>query len=326
MPVSADAPELPDLEAVRAAAARIRPAIPPTPAFPAQDLSASLGTELWVKAESLQRTGSFKVRGAYNWTATATAEETGNGLITVSAGNHAMALAWAAERQGVPVTVVMPEGSSTMKIETTRAFGAEVIIHGDIKAAVAECHRLREERGLTLVHPYDNPRIMAGQGTVGLEMLEQIPRLGRVLCPIGGGGLVSGLGIAIRSQRPDIELIGVEPEGAATMRNAWDRDSAEAALDGVSTIAPSLAPVVVGKYTYAASRRWVNDIVTVSDDAIARATRALMTQGRLYVETGAAVGLAAVLDGAVPAAAEGATALVITGGNMDTAQARELLA
>ncbi|WP_440995469.1 threonine/serine dehydratase [Arhodomonas sp. SL1] len=326
MPASASTTALPDVGAIREAAARIAPSIAPTPAFAAHDLGAKLGMPLWLKAENLQRTGSFKVRGALNWITTADDEETRNGLITVSAGNHAMALAWAAEQRGVPVTVVMPEGSSEMKVEATRAFGAEVILHGDIRAAVAECHRLCEARDLTLVHPYDNPRIMAGQGTVGLEMLEQIPSLGRVICPIGGGGLISGLGIAIRSQRPDIELIGVEPEGAATMRNAWDQGSSAATLESVHTIAPSLAPAVVGEYTYAASQQWVNDIVTVSDDAIAHATRDLLTRGRLYVETGAAVGLAALIEGALPRnAPEGVSALVITGGNMDAAQARELL-
>ncbi len=323
---SDNAPELPDPSAVREAAERIRPFVPETPSVPAHDLSADFDAPLWLKLESLQRTGSFKVRGACNWVATATEAETRNGLITVSAGNHAMALAWAAAQQQVPVTVVMPEGSSEMKVEVTRSFGAEVILHGTIQEAVALTHRLRAERELTLVHPYNNPRIMAGQGTTGLEMLAQIPELRRVICPIGGGGLISGLGLAIRTQRPDIELIGVEPKGAATMRNAWDQDSAEAALDRVDTIAKSLAPVIVGDYTYAASRRWVNDIVTVGDEAIADATRRLMLRGHLYVETGAAVGLAALIEGVLPArVADGVTALVLTGANMDATEARSLL-
>lgn len=318
--------DLPDLAAIEAAEKRIRDDIVETPALFAHDLAAHLNQPLWLKPENLQRTGSFKARGASHWLATATAEELRAGLVTVSAGNHALALAWAAARYQVPVTVVMPEGSSSMKVAATRALGATVHIHGSIQQAVALCHQLRTEEGLHLVHPYDDVRVMAGQGTLALEVLRQIPDFARVLCPIGGGGLISGLGLVLKSCRPDVELIGVEPEGAATMNNAWRLNSASAALESVSTIAASLAPAIVGQYTYAASRHVVDGLVTVSDSAIAEATRLFLTHTHLYVETGAAVGLAALLSGAVPIDASRPTVLIITGGNMDLAQVAALAA
>ncbi len=317
---------LPDRATIEAAQSRIRDRIPETPLVPAFDLGADLGQPLWLKAENFQATGSFKVRGALNWVRTASAEETANGLITVSAGNHALALAWAARERDVPVTVVMPEGSSALKIRGTEAFGARVVIHGRIAEAVAHMHRLREEQGLTLVHPYNDPRVMAGQGTVGLEILRQLPETARILCPIGGGGLISGIGLAVKTLRPDLELIGVEPAGAATMRNAWDRQDAGAPLERVETIAASLAPVVVGEHTYAASRQVVDDIVTVGEEAIREGTRRILLRGRLYVETGCSVGIAALLEGAVPLQPERPTVIVISGGNMDPEQCRELLA
>lgn len=299
---------------------RIRPSLTSTPLVHAHELGADLGQPLWLKAESLQRTGSFKVRGALNWVLTADEAELANGLVTVSAGNHALALAWAAAQRGVPVTVVMPEGSSPMKVEGTRALGGTVILHGRVQDAVAHCHELSAERQMTLVHPYGDWRVIAGQGTVGLELLEQLPETVRILCPVGGGGLISGLGLAIRSTRPDIELIGIEPEGAATMHNAWQKQDAAAALETVDTIAPSLAPAMVAPNTYHTSRKVVDRIVTVSDEAIIEATRRLLSRGHLYVEPGAAVGIAALLQGAVETDPERPTVAIITGGNMDLEQ------
>lgn len=316
---------LPDAGAIRAARERIRDRVPQTPLLQAPDLSAYMAQPLWLKAENLQRTGSFKARGATNWVETATPEEMRGGLITVSAGNHALALAWAAGVRKVPVKVVMPEGSSPMKVEETRKLGGEVVLHGTIHEAVALCRQFRDDLGLTLVHPYNDARVMAGQGTVGLEILEQCPQVQRILCPIGGGGLISGIGIAVKDRKPGVELIGVEPTGAATMRNAWDHNDAEASLERVETIAGSLAPAVVGDLTYAASRAVVDDIVLVGDESIREATRLMLSRARLYVETGAAVGLAALLEGAVDGDQDGTTVLVLTGGNMDLPQVAALV-
>jgi len=243
----------------------------------------------------------------------------------VSAGNHAIGLAWAAAMQDVPLTVVMPEGSSPLKIHRTRALGAEVIVHGNIQQAVALCHQLRDDKGRTLVHPYNDVRIMAGQGTVGLELLRQQSDVDRILCPIGGGGLISGLGLAIKAQRPEVELIGVEPEGAATMFNAWHKQDASASLDSVDTWAASLAPAVVGNCTYAASRQVVDRIVTVTEAGIREASRRLLTEAKLYVEPGASVGLAAVLESQVMPEPEKTTVLIITGGNLDLEQVGQCL-
>lgn len=318
-------PTLPDRSRILEAEQRIRSQLGETPLLNVPDLDAAMDQPLGLKCESLQRTGSFKARGALNWLLTASADELKAGLVTVSAGNHAIALAWAAAMQDVPLTVVMPEGSSPLKISRTRALGAEVIVQGTIQQAVALCHQLRDDKGLTLVHPYNDVRIMAGQGTVGLELLRQRPDVDRVLCPIGGGGLISGLGLAIKAQRPDIELIGVEPEGAATMFNAWQKQDAGASLDSVSTWAASLAPAVVGDCTYAASRQVVDRIVTVSEAGIREATRRLLTEARLYVEPGASVGLAAFLENQVAPDADSATVLIITGGNLDPEQVSQCL-
>ncbi len=318
-------PTLPDRFRILEAERRIRPHLGETPLLQVPDLDAAMGQPLGLKCESLQRTGSFKARGALNWLLTANAGELNAGLVTVSAGNHAIALAWAAAMQDVPLTVVMPEGSSPLKIRRTRALGAEVIVQGNIQQAVALCHELRDDKGLTLVHPYNDVRIMAGQGTVGLELLRQQPEVDRIVCPIGGGGLISGLGLAIKAQRPEVELIGVEPEGAATMFNAWQKQDAGASLDSVDTWAASLAPAVVGDCTYAASRQVVDRIVTVTEAGIREATRRLLTEARLYVEPGASVGLAALLEKQVLPAPDRATVLVITGGNLDPEQVGQCL-
>ena len=319
MSMSVDRSQIPDIDGIRRAESLIRDRVPESPLLRAYDLGDDLEQDLWLKAESLQPTGSFKIRGATHWMRTASREELERGLVTVSAGNHALALAWAAAGQA-PVTVVMPEGASPMKVEGTRNLGAKVVLHGRIQEAVAECHRLSREDNLVLVHPYNDPRIMAGQATIGLEIMRQLPEVARVLCPIGGGGLISGLGLALKALKPDIELIGVEPEGAATMRNAWDLNDDSAALDGVDTVAHSLAPVVVGNYSYAVSRDVVDDIVTVSDRAIIDGTRRLLSRGHLYVEAGAAVTVAALLEKRVAASRDRPTVAIMTGGNMDLDQ------
>ncbi|WP_404369068.1 threonine/serine dehydratase [Marinobacter sp.] len=311
---------LPDEHIIASAEQRIRPWISETPVLRVPDLDVSFGHPLWLKCENLQRTGSFKARGALNWMLTASEAELEPGLITISAGNHAIALAWAAAQKGSPLQVVMPKGSSPLKIRLTESLGARVTVGGTIQEALAHCHELRDQQGFTLVHPYNDVRIMAGQGTLGLELLRQQPDIKRILCPIGGGGLISGLGLAIKGKRPDIELIGVEPEGAATMANAWQHEDASASLATVDTWAASLAPAVVGDYTYEASRQVVDRILTVSEAAIREATKRLLTEARLYVEPGASVGLAVIIEGGINLADDVPTALIVTGGNLDLEQ------
>ena len=279
-------------------------------------LSERLGRRILLKGELFQRTGSFKARGGLNWVRTASVDELNQGLGAVSAGNHALGLAWAARAVGAEVTVVMPDNASPFKVAGTRDLGAEVILHGDINAAWEYMHRLVDERGLTLVHPYDDPRIIAGQGTVGLEIIEQAPEASVILCPVGGGGLLSGIAIAARALRPDIRLIGVEPQGAASMRHAWTHGGPHR-LATVDTCANSLGAAIVGEYTYPLCRQYVDELITVSETGIADALRYLLSESKLFAEPGAAVGVAALLEGNLPDLPDqGDIVVVITGGNM----------
>ena len=172
---------------------------------------------------------------------TATPDELERGLVTISAGNHAMALAWAARDAGAQLKVVIPEGSSPLKVARTRRYGAEVLLHGNVNAAMARLEEIRQREGRVLVHPFDDPRVMAGQGTVGLEIAEQVPDVAEVLCPLGGGGLISGLALALKHSRPKARVVGLEPEGAATLGAAWDAGR-PVCLERVDTVAPSLGP------------------------------------------------------------------------------------
>jgi threonine dehydratase len=305
-----------DLQQIERARARISDTIAPTPLILDHLLSERLDRRVWLKAELFQRTGSFKARGGLNWIRTASKEELAGGLGAVSAGNHALGLAWAAREAGIALTVVMPENASTFKVEGSRALGAEVIIHGDINQAWALMHQLVEERGLTLVHPYDDPRIIAGQGTVGLEILEQAPEANTILCPIGGGGLISGIGVTVKDLRQGLCLIGVEPSGAASMAHAWAEGGPQP-LPSVDTSAKSLAAAIVGEHTYPLCRAHVDRLLGADEGQIARAMEHLMYDAKLLAEPGAAVGIAPLLEGPdIDLPAEGDIVVVITGGNM----------
>lgn len=295
-----------------------------TPLLTDHALSAALARRVRLKGELFQHTGSFKPRGALNWLHTATDAELDGGLGAVSAGNHALGLAWAARAAGVELTVVMPENASPFKVAGTRALGADVILHGDINDAWALMHRLVDERGLSLVHPYDDLRIMAGQGTVGLEIVEQAPEAATIVCPVGGGGLIAGIGVAIRQQRPDIRLIGVEPAGAASMQHAWSQGGPRR-LETLDTCAKSLAAAIVGKHTYPLCRQHVDTLVTVSESDIHQAMRHLLGSAKLFAEPGAAVGVAALLGNHLPELPPGEIVVVVTGGNMGWEELREFL-
>ncbi len=302
---------------VRAAAERIDGQLLRTPMIPDPVLSARLQRPVWLKLESLQTTGSFKARGALNWTLTASDAELRPGLGAVSAGNHALALAWTARQRQVPVTIVMPENASPLKVQGSRDLGAEVILHGDITQAWARMHELIAEHGLTLVHPYDNERIMAGQGTVALEVLEQQPEVDTIVCPIGGGGLIGGMGVAGRALRPELALLGVEPAGAASMAYAWAHGGPQQ-LEHVRTWAKSLGAAIVGETTYPACRAHTTALYQVPDTAIRAAVKHLLQVNKLVAEPGAAVATALMraMDPAdVPG--RGDIAIVVTGGNAD---------
>ena len=269
---------------------------------------------LLLKAENLQKTGSFKVRGVLNRIRFLDAEERRRGLVTVSAGNHAAALAWGAAAEGVPCTVVMPDGAEPAKVEASRGYGAEVVLHGDVGAAFEECLRLRDDRGLTFVHPFDDPAIIAGAGTVGLEIMEDAPEADVVVVPVGGGGLISGVAAAVRARRPEARVYGVEPEGAPGLRRALDAGEV-VRLERVETIAGGLAPPFAGALALEHARALVDDVVLVSDDDIRAALRFVLERAKLLVEPSGAAGVAALVTGRIPVAARDTVVVVLSGGN-----------
>lgn len=269
---------------------------------------------LLLKAENLQKTGSFKVRGVLNRIRSLDVDERRRGLITISAGNHAAALAWGAAAEGVPCTVVMPEGAEPAKVDASRGYGAEVVLHGHVGAAFQECFRLRDERGLTFIHPFDDPAIIAGAGTVGLEIVEDEPSVDVVVVPVGGGGLVSGVAAAVKALRPAARVYGVEPEGAPGLRRALDAGQV-VRLERVDTIAGGLAPPFAGALALEHARALVEDLVLVSDEEILRALRLVLERAKLLVEPSGAAGVAALLAGRIPVAADETVVVVLSGGN-----------
>ena len=294
---------------------RIRGLLPPTPLIYSHALSTELNKPIWFKCEQFQRTGSFKARGALNWVSTASPAELEHGLLTLSAGNHALGLAWAARERNVPLTVVMPEGSSPYKVRGAEALGAKVILHGDINAAMAQVNQLQKETGRTYVPPFDDERIITGQGTVGLEIMEQLPTTGRIICPVGGGGLISGVGTAAKAVSDTIEIIGLEPAGAATLKTAWDNGK-PTRLDRVDTIAASLAASLAGEITWRISRRVVDRLETIDEPDIVAGIRAAFETCKLLAEPGAVLPIAALLKNRITLQGSAPTVLVISGGNI----------
>ena len=294
-----------------------------TPLLPAPGLRALIAERggpvprrLLLKAENLQETGSFKVRGVLNRIRALDDDERLRGLITISAGNHAAALAWAAAAQHVPCTVVMPEDADPTKVAACRAHGADVVLHGDVGAAFAECFRIRDERDLTFIHPFDDPAIIAGAGSVGLEILEDAPGADVVVVPVGGGGLVSGVAAAVRARRPRARVYGVEPEGAPGLRRALDAGQV-VRLERVETIAGGLAPPFAGALALEHARALLADVVLVSDDEILDALRATLHAAKLLAEPSGAAGVAALLAGSVPVGPDDTVVVVLSGGNVD---------
>jgi threonine dehydratase len=246
------------------------------------------------------------------------------GVITVSAGNHAQALAWAARDAGVRCTVVMPERAARAKVDASRAYGAEVVLHGATSIqAFTRAHELAMERSLAFVHPFDDDAIMSGQGTVGLEILDQLSDFDDVIVPIGGGGLIAGIATAIKERKPAVKVYGVEPTGAAVMRKSLD-DGHPVRLESVNTIADGLAAPMAGDMTYPIVKRYVDDVVVVTDDDIMSAMRELLFSAKLLAEGAGAAATAAVLSGKLPVAGRRVVA-VLSGGNVDAARVQEVL-
>jgi threonine dehydratase len=288
-----------------------------TPVLPSATLSDRAGgANVLLKAESLQRTGSFKIRGALNKLA-AVGEGCSRGVVCGSAGNHAQALAFAARTRGVPCEVFMPSDASIGKAEAAEALGATVRLAG---AAVEDCVAAAKERaaetGMVFVHPFDDPDVVAGQGTLGLELLEDVPGLAKVIVPIGGGGLVSGVAIAIKSARPGVQVIGVQAETVAPFLPSLAAGEPLEAPPGL-TIADGIAVKRPGELTLGLVREWVDEVVVVAEDDLAEAIVMLLEKAKLVVEGAGAAGVAALLSGATAASAEGSTVVVLSGGNVD---------
>ena len=288
-----------------------------TPVLPARSLGQLAGCQLFLKAENLQRAGSFKVRGAANKIAALTADQKERGVIAASAGNHAQGVALAAASRGIPCTVVMPIGASLPKVEATRNYGATVLLQGDdFDQAQRYARRITREEGLTFIHAFDDPAIVAGQGTVGLELLEQVEDLDTVVVPVGGGGLVSGVGLAIKESAPGVRVIGVQAEAATAVVDSYKTNRRVTARRR-ATVADGIAVGAPGRITLPLVSHYVDDMVVVQEEEITQAMTLLLERGKLLVEGAGAVGLAAVLGGRIQVA-ERKVAVVLSGGNVDT--------
>ena len=304
------------LTEVEAAARRLAGVAVRTPLLPSDVVSEITGANVRLKCESLQRAGSFKIRGAYNFVSQLSDEQVASGIITYSSGNHAQAVALSGKLRGVRAVVVMPTTAPKVKRDGAERLGAEVIYEGTTSLERrAKAEEIAEEQGLVIVPPFDHRHIIAGQGTVGLEIAREWPDVDLVLAPIGGGGLASGVAASIKRLLPTAQVIGVEPVGAASMRKALDEER-PVVIKEIDTIADGLAPVMAGELTYEHALNLMDDVVTVSDDAIREATSLLVSKQKLIVEFSGAAATAALLSKAVEAE-DARVAVVISGGNLD---------
>jgi threonine dehydratase len=324
-PVSAPpaATALVTLERLRAAAAVLRGVAVRTPLLPADGLGDRWGVQVWLKPEMLQRGGAFKFRGAYYYLATMDPAVRARGVIAPSSGNHAQAVAMAARLFGVPATVVMPTTVTAPKRGGAERLGARVVLAGTTTAdRMARAVELAREEGGTIVPPYDDPTIIAGQGTAGLEIVEDLPAVGTVLVPVGGGGLSAGVAAAIKLLAPRARVVAVEPEGAAKLTRARAA-GAPVRLDGTGGLADGLLAVEVGHVPFAHHQAYVDEVVTVPDASLAGAMRLLLDRAKVVAEPSGAITVAALMAGLVAPA--GPTVCVLSGGNVEWPGLRELL-
>ena len=304
------------LDDVRAAQARLKGLVAATPCPYSETLSRLTGTRVFVKLENLQMTGSFKERGAANVLLLLSDAERRRGVVAASAGNHGLAVALHAARLGIGAVIVMPEWAPLTKVVAARRYGAEVLLHGDnYDAAYARARQIEAERGLVFIHPFDDPRVIAGQGTIGLELCEQVPDLEAVLVPVGGGGLAGGVGVAVKALRPQTQLIGVQAQEVPGMRAALAAGE-RVTVPGAATIADGIAVRTVGEHTFALARHYLDGVVTVSEEEIANAILLLLEIEKTVVEGAGAVALAALVNKRV--SLDGRTVvLLLGGGNID---------
>lgn len=311
------------LENIENAQQLLEGVIEKTPIAHSRALSRELGSEVFLKCENLQRAGSFKVRGAYNRIVNLSEDEKARGVVAASAGNHAQGVALAARRLGIKARIYMPRGAALPKVAATQDHGAEVILHGEtVDQALQEAQRYADRTGAVVVHPFDHEDIIAGQGTLGLEILEQVPTVDTVITGVGGGGLLAGLSVAIKSKaeqqgRP-IRVIGVQAENAAAYPPSLAGD-AIVTLEKVSTIADGIAVGRPGQLPFTIIKDLADDVVTVSEDSLARALIFMLERNKLVVEPAGAVGVAAILQGELKEKFQnlGTTVVLLSGGNID---------
>ncbi|MEM7332615.1 MAG: threonine/serine dehydratase [Chloroflexota bacterium] len=310
------------LEEILKARESIKEKVHRTPMAYSSYFSNLTGHDVSLKLELFQKTGSFKVRGVSNKMASLSPDEMQKGVITLSAGNAAQAVAWGATQYGVPSTVIMPQSSVVMKQHATRGYGGDVLLtDGNL---LEYCMQVKDERGLTLVHPFDDLQLIAGHGSLGLEILEDLPECDVVFVGIGGGGLISGVATAVKHLRPQTKIIGVEPEGAPTLTNSLEKGEALPLL-GTNTIADGLAAPFAGQHTFQHVKAFVDEVVLVSEDEIKTALRLIWERCKVMAEPAAAASVAALMYDKVELPSGSSVCCVISGGNVDLAQVDKLL-
>jgi threonine dehydratase len=311
-------------EVFQSARAIVSPHVYHTPLLTSRLLSEKSGFDIRLKAEIFQRTGSYKIRGPLNKFAHLTEEQRRRGVICSSAGNHAQGVALAAKLNGMRAVVVMAENATQSKIDATRAYGAEVVLHGSIwDEANEKAKKLCEERGLTYIHPFDDPDLIAGQGTLGLEIYEDWPSVEVVIVPIGGGGLISGISMALKGLNPKIRIIGVESSGAPAMKLSVEKGEL-VTLDKVDCIIDGLKVKRVGEHTFDAVRQFVDEVVALPDSEIFDAIIWIMSHCKLVAEGAAAASVAAVINGLIKAPSGSKVVCVLSGGNINLQQLKGL--
>lgn len=301
---------------IREAAERIRGKVHRTPLLSSTQLGDRAGVRLLLKCENLQKTGSFKARGALHKVLSLSDEERSRGLVTVSAGNHAAAVAWAARIAGCSAVVVMPSGAPASKREAVLGYGAEIVSHDDRDTLFDRLEEVRRERGLTFIHPFDDPTVLAGAGTVGLEIAEDFPDVDLVLVPVGGGGLLGGVASAIRQSRPSARIVAVELEAGPGLAPALSAGK-PVPVKRPPTIADGMTPPFVGALPLAIAREAGVEVVAVTEAEILDSMRLLMTRAKLYVEGSGAAATAALLSGKARVAPGARVAAIVSGGNVD---------
>lgn len=312
------------LQDVLDARTRLMPHLQRTPLLACRTIGQLSGTRLGMKAEVFQRTGSFKARGALNAALLLTPRQHASGMITISAGNHGQGLAFAGSLVGARTVVFMPKTAVPTKVEAIRGYGAETMFSETMEGVFDVMETYRAEHGMTFVSPFSDPAIIAGQGVVGLEILEDMPDVENVIVPVGGGGLVAGIALAVKSQRPDVRIVGVEPVGANIVRRSLDSGRPEAALK-IDTVADGLSAPFAGELSQTIIEHYVDDVILVSDSEIIAALRLILARAKVLVEPAGAAATAGLLSGKTGVRPGSRTVVILSGGNVDGDKLKSLL-